>query len=94
MDNILVRREMLSKKLTSGHRVTSKGVKKKFLACKFSNTGQTWGKILKTFATSSVIPDVADAFEAGQEDSVAYKIAVFCGAFGREHLLGDTTKYN
>ena len=65
-----------------------------FLACKFSNTGQTWGKILKTFATSSVIPDVADAFEAGEEDSVAYKIAVFCGAFGREHLLGDTTKYN
>ena len=87
-EDIWLRRQMLAKKLTSGHRVTTNGIKKnKFRACKFQSTGQTWGKKLKTFDTSGVISDVAAAFETGDVNSVEYKTAVFCGAYGQDHLL-------
>ena len=86
--DVVVRRSMLSKTLTSGHRVTSIDKRKrKYLACKFNDTGRTYGKKLKTFNMDGIVSNFDDAFKSGDPNSIVYRTAVFCGAYGRDHLL-------
>ena len=86
-NDVIVRRHMLEKGHTSGHRVTSLG-KRTYRQCKFSETGQVYGsKRLPEYDKSGVLSGFKDAFERGDETSVEYGTAVFCGAYGLEHKL-------
>lgn len=85
--DVAVRRSMLNNKLvTSGHRVTARG-KRKYLECAFPVTGRTYGKELPKFDMSSAVTDMEGAFLRGEEDSLAYKMAVYCGGYGKDHLF-------
>ena len=80
-EDLKVRRTMLENGDTSGHRVTAKGAKKGYRQCKFAKTGQTWGKKLPNFSSERVVSGFKRAFEEGDEDSVAFKVAKFCGGY-------------
>ena len=80
-EDLKVRREMLENGDTSGHRVTAPGIKVAYRQCKFSKVGQTYGKELPEFSTERVVTGIKAAFESG-EDSIAAKIAKFCGGYG------------
>jgi hypothetical protein len=85
-DDIKLRREMLEKGETSGHRVTQLGKKGKYLACKFNKKGRTYGKKIPDYADYRVVTGIKRAVEskvAGEEhDEVAAKIGKFCGGYG------------
>lgn len=79
--DIEVRKNMLEKGLTSGHRVTEKGPGGKFNPCKFGETGRTWGKKLPDFSKKRKVSDFADhwVYRGDGCDEVAVKIAKYCG---------------
>lgn len=68
------RREMLAQGVTSGHRVTAEGKTKKtpYLACKFADTGRTYGGAVPAYSKKRVVDVAAD-------DEVARGIKRFCG---------------
>lgn len=78
-DDLRVRRQMLEQGDTSGHRVTSKGVRG-YRQCKFNKKGRTYGKTLPDFATTRVVSGFKRAVE-NNEDSTAAKIARMCGGY-------------
>ncbi len=79
--DIAVRKQMLEKGVTSGHRVTAKGTNKPYLECKFANTGRTFGKALPSFKMDRKVSGFKRAFEEGDTESTAYKIAKMCGGY-------------
>ena len=79
-DDLALRQDMLEKGYTSGHRVTTTG-KRGYRACKFAETGRTYGKEIPKF-TPNVVTGFKQAFEAGDKESLAYKMAVLCGGYG------------
>ena len=90
--DIEVRQQMLENGDTSGHRVTTNGktAKKPFIQCKFPKIGQTFGAELPDFCNNRVVSGFKRAYENGEEDSVAYKIAEFCGGYGYKRPREDS----
>lgn len=87
--DLKLRREMLESAVTSGHRVTELGLTKAkpYIACKFANTGRTWGKALPDYSGARVVTGIKRAWDAGEKTTIAYKMAKFCGGYG--HLPTD-----
>lgn len=84
-----LRREMLERGVTSGHRVTEPGATKAkpYIACKFSDTGRTWGKPLPNYSEARVVVGFRRSWDAGAKATTAYKMAKHCGGYG--HLPTD-----
>ena len=79
-----VRKEMLEKGVTSGHRVTAKGSQRPYLECKFAETGRTYGKALPDFKMGRKVGGFKRAYEEGNAESTAYQMAQMCGGYGNE----------
>lgn len=83
--DIEVRKGMLEKGFTSGHRVTELGKSGRYLACKFSDTGRTYGKELPAYSKDRAVcgfKRAADDESAGESvDPIAAKMAKYCGGY-------------
>ena len=82
--DVAVRKGMLEKGVTSGHRVTAEGTNKPYLECKFADTGRTYGNAVPDFSMGRKVSGFKRAFESGDTESTAYKIAKMCGGYGNE----------
>ena len=87
--DLKLRREMLESGVTSGHRVTELGLTKAkpYIACKFANTGRTWGRDLPDYNAARLVTGIKRAWNAGEKPTIAYKMAKHCGGYG--HLPTD-----
>mmetsp|Transcript_22606 Transcript_22606/g.54406 ORF Transcript_22606/g.54406 Transcript_22606/m.54406 type:complete len:117 (-) Transcript_22606:156-506(-) len=77
-----VRRAMLERGDTSGHRVTTRGTNKPFLPCKFSRTGRTYSnsRPLPEYSAARVVSGFKRALDDA-EASVAARTARMCGGY-------------
>jgi hypothetical protein len=84
-EDIKVRQYMLEKGFTSGHRVTEKGKKGKYLACKFEKKGRTYGNKLPDYSDARAVSGFKRAYEAeiaGDDyDKIAAKMAKYCAGY-------------
>jgi hypothetical protein len=91
--DLAVRRAMLDKGNTSGHRVTAEGKHKPFLECKFPFMGRTYGKEMPAFKTDRRLGGFKRTYEAYAADEppeceVTRKTAELCGGYGYVRAKG------
>ena len=86
-EDLALRKEMLERGFTSGHRVTTKGTNKPYLMCKFEQTAWPRGNVLPDFKMDRKVSGFKRAHEAGDTESVEGKMAKMCGGYGNESLV-------